>query len=69
MKDFYDDNFGSWNVPDEPEEYYEMEKFYKAVKDESVWKVCSLCGEKVKLRPAYDKCNSCMEKLEKGMEW
>ena len=66
---YYDDNYGSWNDGGDAEERDEMHKFYKKVKSESVWKTCSLCGGKVKLRPEYDKCNSCMERLESGMEW
>ena len=67
--DYYDDNFGFWDVRDESEERAEVHKFYKKVKEESVWKECYYCGDKVKLRPEYDKCNSCMDKLERGMEW
>ena len=63
MEDYYDDNFGHWDMDDDAEE---KKAFYRQVQNESVWKVCSLCDEKVKLRPEYDKCNSCMDKMERG---
>ena len=66
MADYYDDNFGHWDMDDDQEE---GQAFYLKVQDESVWKVCSMCDEKVQLLPAYDKCNSCMDKLERGMQW
>jgi hypothetical protein len=67
MEDYYDDNFGHWNMDDDDVEG--KKAFYYKVQNESVWKVCSLCDEKVKLREEYDKCNSCMDKLERGMQW
>jgi len=66
---YYDDNYGGWDMPENVEEQHEMRKFYHKVKYESVWKVCSLCDQKVKLRPEYDKCNSCMDRLESGHQW
>jgi hypothetical protein len=65
----YDDNFGNWEEPECQEDREEKRKFYKQVQDASVWKVCSLCDQEVKLLPHYDKCDSCMRKLESGMEW
>jgi hypothetical protein len=64
--EYYDDNFGKWDMEDDREE---KQQFYRRVQSESVWKVCSLCDEKVKLRQEYDKCNSCMDNLERGLEW
>tara|TARA_R100000458_G_C8275843_1_gene251016 strand:- start:3747 stop:3959 length:213 start_codon:yes stop_codon:yes gene_type:complete len=63
---YYDDNFGHWEEiePDDPDV-----EFAQIVRDDSVKKTCRLCGEEVYLRQAYDKCNSCMEKLERGQEW
>ena len=66
MPEYYDDNFGHWDMEDDQEE---RQRFYRKVQKESVWKKCYLCDEKVKLRPEYDKCNSCMNKLERGIEW
>jgi hypothetical protein len=58
----YDDNYGDWHDTDDED----VRAFYKQVQRESVWKRCSICGRKVKLRPDYDKCNSCCEKIERG---
>ena len=63
MSKYYDDNFGHWDMDDDQEE---RQEFYHQVQKESVWKVCSICDEKVKLRPEYDKCNSCMDTIESG---
>jgi len=63
MKDYYDDNFGYYDMDDD---YEETQRFYKQVQDESVWTVCVICEQKVKLRPHYNKCNSCMDKMERG---
>lgn len=67
MTGYYDNNFGHWDNMDDPE----MEEFYDQVQAESVWKNCVICGRAVKLRPHYDKCDSCCTKLERGMdpEW
>jgi len=46
----------------------EQQAFYRKVQDESTWKVCSICDEDVKILPQYDKCNSCMDKLEGGYQ-
>ena len=62
----YDDNFGAYDMSDDPEEKAE---FYRQVQLESELKICVLCDQEVWLRRSYDKCNSCMEKLERGMEW
>ena len=60
---YYDDNFGHWDMGEDLEE---KQAFYRQVQGESVWKTCSICEQEVKLRQEYDKCNSCMEKLEGG---
>lgn len=64
MSGYYDDNFGFWEDMDDPD----MRDFYHQVQRESVEKTCVLCGRKVRLRPDYDKCNSCCDKLERGMD-
>ena len=61
MSEYYDDNFGNWNIEDEDDI-----RFYNKVQKESIWKICSMCDEKVKLKPEYDKCDSCMNMLESG---
>lgn len=58
----YDDNFGHWEDMDDPD----VQEFYEQVQRESRWKICVMCGKRVKLRPHYDKCNSCADKLERG---
>ena len=63
--EFYDDNFGHWEDMGDPD----TQDFYRQVQRESVWKICSICGRKVKLRPDYDKCNSCCERMERGEQW
>jgi hypothetical protein len=60
--DLYDDNFGHWH--DEGDE--ETLAFYRQVQAESVEKVCVICGRTVRLRPQYDKCNDCCERIERG---
>ena len=62
---YYDDNFGYWDGMDGPE----MREFYMQVQKESIKKKCSICGRTVRLRPEYDKCNSCMERLERTGAW
>lgn len=58
---YYDDNFGHWEIEDQDDI-----DFYHQVQKESVWKKCVICGKRVKLRPDYDKCNSCVEQIERG---
>jgi hypothetical protein len=60
---YIDDNFGVWEIQSE-----EDIEFYNQVQRESVLKNCVICGRKVKLRPQYDKCNSCCEKIERGID-
>ena len=66
---YFDDSYGEWNEPECEEDMIDQLEFRKKVQEDSEHKICSLCGQKVFLRKAYDKCNSCMEKLERGMEW
>lgn len=64
MPGYYDDNYGWWDMESE-----EDVEFYHKVQRESVEKTCVMCGRRVRLRPDYDKCNSCAEKLERGMDF
>lgn len=64
MSYYYDDNYGEWHDMDDPE----MVEFYHRVQQESVEKTCVICGRKVRLRPQYDKCDSCCRKLEMGLD-
>jgi len=61
----YDDNFGEWDEMDDPD----VRDFYHQVQRESVSKVCVDCGQTVMLRPDYCRCNSCCEKIERGMQY
>ena len=63
--EFYDDNFGRWEDMDDPD----MRDFYRQVQKESVLKRCSICGRQVRLRPEYDKCDSCCRKMEAGYQY
>lgn len=63
MTTYYDDNFGHYDIQSQDDI-----EFYMKVQKESVWKKCSRCKRKVKLRPEYSICNSCAEKIEKGMD-
>ena len=65
----YDDNYGHWDEPECEEDRIEKEKFREFVKKDSEYKICVLCDQEVFLRKSYDKCNSCMEKLERGQQW
>tara|TARA_Y100001951_G_C11291639_1_gene272597 strand:- start:1254 stop:1478 length:225 start_codon:yes stop_codon:yes gene_type:complete len=64
-----DDNYGQWDEPEDEEDRIEKLKFREQVQKDSEYKTCVLCDREVFLRRSYDKCNSCMEKLERGMEW
>jgi hypothetical protein len=61
----YDENYGQWHDTDDEE----TRDFYKYTARNSVTKRCSICGRMVKIMPQYDKCNSCCERMERGMEW
>ena len=65
----YYDNYGIYEEPECEEDRIEKAKFREFVEKDSVLKICSLCDQDVWLRKSYDKCNSCMEKLERGLEW
>jgi hypothetical protein len=65
MPIYIDDNYGVYEGMDGPDGE-ENRRFYREVQKDSVWKKCRLCGLRKKLRRDYDKCNTCMEKLERG---
>ena len=66
MPNYYDHNFGNYDMDNDPEETRE---FYDDVQARSIWKTCSICGEKVKILPHYDKCNSCCDRMESGWQY
>lgn len=65
MNNYYDDNFGFYDMS----EGSEAVEFYRSNQRRSVWKVCSICEQKVKLLPHYDKCNSCADAIENGWQY
>lgn len=64
MTEYFDDNFGRWDDMNDPD----MVEFYHQVQEESVEKECQGCHRKVKIRPQYAYCNSCADKIERGMD-
>jgi hypothetical protein len=60
---YYDDNFGHWEIRDQ-----EDVDFYFEVQRNSVSKKCEGCGRMVKIQPDYAYCNSCADKIERGMD-
>ncbi len=65
MPSYYDDNFGHWDMDDDPEETLE---FYNKCQEESVEKKCKGCDKTVKILPSYAYCNSCADKMERGID-
>lgn len=65
MPTYYDDNYGHWEDTDDPE----MVEFYHETQRQSVSKICRGCGRRVKIRRDYVYCNSCAERMEKGMDF
>lgn len=45
----------------------DSEEFYFEVQRRSVAKKCAICGRTVKLLPHYAYCNSCTDKIERGL--
>jgi len=70
MMPYYDDNFGHWDGMDPADPDYEDNlRFYEKVQKESIEKKCQGCERTVKLRPEYAYCNSCADKIEKGIDF
>ena len=64
---YYDDNYGFYN--EEGEDPEEIRQFYMETQKASVWKKCSICGKRVKIKREYDKCNSCADQIERGFDF
>ena len=64
MPEFYDDNYGHWHDTDDPE----VREFYHRTQRTNVRKKCQRCGRMVNIQPQYAICNSCADKLERGMD-
>ena len=61
MTGYYDDNYGWYEIDCEEDiDYY----FY--VQANAKEKTCAICKRKVMLMPHYNKCDSCMRKIEGG---
>jgi hypothetical protein len=60
----YDDNFGNWELDGEDRD--ETMSFYRHCQNNSVEKVCSICGRHVMLMAQYDKCDACCRRIENG---
>jgi hypothetical protein len=63
MASYYDDNYGFYEIRDQDDI-----DFYHQTQKESVWKKCSKCNRRVKIKRDYAICNSCAEKIEKGQD-
>jgi hypothetical protein len=60
---YYDDNFGHYDIEDEDDV-----EFYHEMQRTSVEKRCAGCGRMVRIQPQYAYCNSCADKIERGMD-
>jgi len=63
MASYYDDNFGFYDMEEDG-----SEEFYNYVQEKSVRKKCKGCGKMVNILPQYGYCNSCANKIERGLE-
>ena len=66
MATYIDDNFGTWDMDDDPEA---MMDFYDHVQEHSVEKECAGCGRLVRIMPQYAYCDSCATKREQGWDF
>lgn len=64
---YYDDNYGHWD--EDPADYEDNMAFRRHVEQNSVWKICSICGEEVKIQRHYDKCDACCRQIENGWQF
>jgi hypothetical protein len=64
MATYYDDNFGFWEDMDDPDN----QEFYRRTQKTNVRKKCKGCNRIVRIQPQYAYCNSCADKIEKGMD-
>lgn len=69
MSEYYDDNFGHWDMSGNSEDVAEKKAFYRQVQRDSVWVVCRCCGNRVKLKRGYNLCNSCADAQERGVQY
>jgi rRNA maturation endonuclease Nob1 len=64
MASYYDDNYGWYDIQDE-----EDIAFYHRTQAQSVEKKCQGCGRTVRIKPEYGYCNSCADKIERGIDF
>jgi hypothetical protein len=64
MPSYYDDNFGWWEDMDDPENV----EHYIRTQRTNVLKKCRGCDQLVRIQPNYAYCNSCANKIERGMD-
>jgi len=64
MRNFYDDNYGHYEIRDEDDV-----AFYHETQRRSVRKTCQGCGREVRIKPDYAYCNSCADKIERGWDF
>jgi len=63
MPGYYDENYGWYDI-----ECEEDVEFYRLTQRESIRKKCEGCNRMVKIRSDYAYCNSCADKVEKGLD-
>jgi hypothetical protein len=57
---FYDDNYGFWDINDDPVK----RNFYFQTQRNSVEKICVDCERTVFIKPEYEVCNACADRRE-----
>lgn len=62
---YYDDNYGEWHEMEDED----TREFYLQTQKTNVIKKCKGCGRTVKIQPDYAYCNSCAEKIERGLDF
>ena len=68
-ENYYDDNFGHWEMGDTAEDRADSMEFYRHVQRTNVTKVCQRCGRTVRIQPHYAICNSCADRMERGVDF
>jgi hypothetical protein len=61
--EYYDDNFGHWEINDEDDLEH-----YRRTQATNVRKKCQGCGRMVSIQPQYGYCDSCATKREQGWD-
>ena len=69
MSNYYDDNYGNWDMGDHPEDRAEMTAFYRRTQRTNVRKRCTRCDRMVNIQPQYAICGSCADAVERGCDY